>query len=164
MEEENILESLVNYLKPKAHDAMDAIIDKYEQIQSMPSPDLKSPVSSEDMLGMISGTVGGGANMGKGVKNILQKIRATNAKTRRNLKPGAPTQGWQSLDQSNLPRGVLPGKPPASVQSGDDKGPMLPLIISLLLGGGAPVAKIAGQDWKEQGTSPAGIGSRPKQR
>ena len=57
MEEENILESLVNYLKPKGHDAIDSIIDKYEQIQSMPSPDLTSPISSEDVLGMISGTV-----------------------------------------------------------------------------------------------------------
>ena len=88
MEEENILESIVNYLKPKAHDAMNAIMDKGESIASRligqdPStgyipPNIMdlpedSPISQEDLMNLVMGISGGGG--GKGISKLLLAMK-----------------------------------------------------------------------------------------
>ena len=94
MAEKNILESIIDYIKPKAHDAIDSITQQWEesqknskfsQITDMP------PKQMELIQGLVMGGLGGGG------KNILSKIKARNALARRNLKPGAPVTGQQTL-------------------------------------------------------------------
>ena len=118
----NILESLVDYLKPKGHDAIDSLIAE------------AGGPSNEEIMNLVMGSVGGGGpNISKAAKEILTKILSRNAKGIFNLRPNAPRQGWQSLDQSNLPRGVLPGKPPASSVS--QSAPEFESFIALLMAG-----------------------------
>jgi len=52
------------------------------------------------LQGLVMGMGGGGANVGKTVKNILTKIKARNARGLRNLREGQGT-GAQSMSSSN---------------------------------------------------------------
>ena len=73
-------------VKPKAHDNINDLINDSEH---------------KDLLqGLVMGMGGGGANVGKTVKNILTKIKARNARGLRNLREGQGT-GAQSMSSSN---------------------------------------------------------------
>ena len=134
--------------KQKAHDSINDLINQTDNAYIM------------DLVMGVSG--GGGANIGKAGKNIISKILARNAKTRRNLRPGAPTQGWQTLDPSNLPRGVRPGPPALTAVRRKPSGGS---VEKGLIGGGAGyllAQMIRGLSEEAEGEYP-NIGLPPKQ-
>jgi hypothetical protein len=84
MAEKNILESIIDYLKPKAHDAIDSITQKWEesqksskfsQIMDMP------PELQETIQGMSMGALGGGGG-GKLGKSLLNKLKGRTPKSK----------------------------------------------------------------------------------
>ena len=94
------LENIIEYMKPKAHDAIDSLTEKWEQRNEGPSV-LEGmeelPYSSEDILGLVMGVGGGGgAKIGKLAKKVSTKIKARNAKAIRDLTSGE-LKGQQTL-------------------------------------------------------------------
>ena len=70
------LENLIEYMKPKAHDAIDLLTEKWEQRNEGPSvlegmDDL--PYGSDDILGLVMGVGGGGA--GKGLRQLILALQ-----------------------------------------------------------------------------------------
>ena len=73
-------------IEEKAHDNINDLIDDFEH--------------KDLLMGLVMGMGGGGANVGKTVKNILTKIKARNARGLRNLREGQGT-GAQSMSSSD---------------------------------------------------------------
>mgnify|MGYP003117966861 CR=1 FL=1 len=72
MAEKNILESFVDYLKPKAHDAIDAVTEQWEESKNSPIGQL-SPELQETIQGLVMGGGGAGGMLTKtrqGLKSI----------------------------------------------------------------------------------------------
>ena len=73
MEEENILSQLINYMKPKAHDAIDNVINTWKEAQSNQIGNLP-PELENTIQGLVMGTMGGGG-AGKGLKQLVLALK-----------------------------------------------------------------------------------------
>ena len=73
-------------IEEKAHDNINDLINDSEH--------------KNLLQGLVMGIGGGGANIGKTIKNILTKIKARNARGLRNLREGQGT-GAQSMSSSD---------------------------------------------------------------
>ncbi len=61
MAEKNILSQLIDYMKPKAHDAIDRIVDAWETTQQTPSVlEGMSPENEDLIQNLVMGITGGG--------------------------------------------------------------------------------------------------------
>ena len=137
----NLLDKIIDYITPKAHDAIDGLTEAWEEAKSSPNLlDENSPISMEDMIGLISGGVGGPGKIIKGGKDIISNILARNAKGLRNLRQGQG-KGHMSLNakdraffrkemeqyRKNFPAGRKVTPKPPSPRKGAG-------LLSLLLG------------------------------
>ena len=68
----NILESIIDYLKPKAHDAIDAITQQWEESQKNSKFNLP-PELQETIQGLVMGGLGGGK--GKGARELIFALK-----------------------------------------------------------------------------------------
>ena len=135
MEEKNILESIIDYIKPKAHDAIDAVTEAWEQTQSQPSQIGNLPPEVENVVqGLVTGMVGGGGSA-KGV-DVLQKILKRNTKGLEALKSAQK----EAINYSRiLPQTAK--KQPARELSQE--------LIALLSGGAGTTGAAAGMTYKD---------------
>ena len=97
------LQAILDLQQPKAHDAIDNEINQ-SKIMPIPERDWANPLGidediNEFAMNFATGGAGGGTiKTGTKVsKNILSKILARNAKAHRDLRPGAPIRGQQTL-------------------------------------------------------------------
>ena len=75
MAEKNILESFVDYLKPKAHDAIDRMTNAWEASQQTPSIMEGLPPEHEELIqNLVMGGVGGGGAV-KGVRQLALAMK-----------------------------------------------------------------------------------------
>ena len=72
MDEKSILESILDYFKPKAHDAIDAITARWEESKSSPITQLP-PELQETIQGMAMGVLGGGSKVNT-LKNLSRGL------------------------------------------------------------------------------------------
>ena len=70
MEEKNILSSIINYLKPKAHDAIDGITSQWEESKKISEKYRLSPELEEIVQNFVMGSIGG---VGKKASRLGQK-------------------------------------------------------------------------------------------
>ena len=96
-------QAILDLQQPKAHDAIDNEINQ-SKIMPIPERDWANPLGidediNEFAMNFATGGAGGGTiKTGTKVsKNILSKILARNAKAHRDLRPGAPVRGQQTL-------------------------------------------------------------------
>ena len=75
MKENNILSQLVDYFKPKAHDAIDKVINAWEASKQTPSVLKGIPPEHLDLIqGLVMG-IGGGGGAAKGVRQLLLAMK-----------------------------------------------------------------------------------------
>ena len=70
MEEKNILSSIIDYLKPKAHDAIDGITAQWKESQARTNKMIPSEEMQELLQAMVMGSIGG---VGKKASKLGQK-------------------------------------------------------------------------------------------
>ena len=83
MAEENILSQLINYLKPKAHDAIDKVTNAWKQAQQQAeSSQLQNlpPEVQELIQGAVMGSIGGGGS--KIGKSLLNRLKGRTPKSK----------------------------------------------------------------------------------
>lgn len=68
----NILESIIDYLKPKAHDAIDTITQQWEESQKNSKFNLP-PEQMELIQSLVMGGLGGGK--GKGARELILALK-----------------------------------------------------------------------------------------
>ena len=59
MEEKNILKSIIDYMKPKAHDAIDGLTEMWEESKKRTEQLRLPPELEESIRGMAMGSIGG---------------------------------------------------------------------------------------------------------
>jgi len=74
MAEGNILSQLIDYMKPKAHDAIDRIVDAWETTQQTPSVlEGMSPENEDLIQNLVMGITGGGK--GKAARQLVLAMK-----------------------------------------------------------------------------------------
>ena len=68
----NFLDKIIDFMKPKAHDAIDAITERWEESQSSPLAQLP-PEHEELIQNLVMGTMGGGG--GKGLRQLVLALK-----------------------------------------------------------------------------------------
>ena len=69
----NFLDKIIDFMKPKAHDAIDAITERWEESQSSPLAQLP-PEHEELIQNLVMGTMGGGG-AGKGLRQLVLALK-----------------------------------------------------------------------------------------
>jgi len=71
MEEKDILSSIINYLKPKAHDAIDGITTQWKESQAKANEMMPNEEMQELLQTMVMGSIGGVGK--KALRRIWEK-------------------------------------------------------------------------------------------
>ena len=72
---ENLLDSIIDYFEPKAHDAIDKVINAWEASKQTPSVLKGIPPEHLDLIqGLVMG-IGGGGGAAKGVRQLLLAMK-----------------------------------------------------------------------------------------
>ena len=76
MEEKNILSSIVDYLKPKAHDAIDGITTQWKESQARINEMMPNEEMQELLQTMVMGSIGGvGKKALRGKDAYIEKMK-----------------------------------------------------------------------------------------
>ena len=95
----SLLDKIIDYITPKAHDAIDGLTTAWEEAKSSPLKSVEG-VDMDLILGMVTGGAGGPGKIIKGGKDIISKILARNAKGLKNLRQGQG-KGHMSLNAND---------------------------------------------------------------
>ena len=94
MEEKNILSSIINYLKPKAHDAIDGITTQWKKSQSFADRLTSDEQLNEIVQNFVMGSVGGVG------KKVLRGKDAYMANLKKMAKRDTPLTGKKLVDMN----------------------------------------------------------------